>query len=248
MSARGSFSSGVRCFFDGVALLKRKELVSVLWLPLLLSATCVTVGTWFAMDAITEFANWAVEKLPDWAGFVGQVVSVLLTIITALVATWLLAFLALIIASPFMGLLSARTERLVTGEAPKADAGWLVGLAEALAREVRKLAYHLPRALVVFLLSLLPVINLAAPAMWLALGAWIMAVQFTDYAGENRRLPFRDTLAELRTQRPAALGFGLCTTLAMAIPLLNVIAIAAAVIGGTLLRIESRKLTPSKAA
>lgn len=239
MSSADSFSAGVRCFFDGAALLRRRELLSVLWPPLLLSAACVAAGTWFALDAITDLASWAVAKLPEWAGFIGNALSVLLTIITVLVATWLLAFLALIVASPFMGLLSARTERLVTGFEPESDAGWLLGFGEALAREARKLAYHLPRALLVFLISLLPVINLAAPALWLAFGAWIMAVQFTDYAGENRRLPFRDTLDELRGQRPAALGFGLCATLAMAIPLLNVIAIAVAVIGGTLLRLES---------
>lgn len=242
MSATGSFSHGVRCFLDGASLLKRRELLSVLWLPLLLSAACVGIGTFFAVDAMTDLATWTAAKLPQWAGFLGDIVSVVLTIITALAATWLLAFLALIIASPFMGLLSARTERIVTGVEPESDTGWLISIAEALAREARKLAYHLPRALLVFLISLLPVVNLAAPALWLAFGAWIMAVQFTDYAGENRRLPFRDTLVELRSQRPAALGFGLCTTLAMAIPLLNVVAIAAAVVGGTILRLESEDL------
>ncbi|MCR9276682.1 MAG: sulfate transporter CysZ [Pseudomonadaceae bacterium] len=239
MTAASSFTHGIRCFFDGVTLLKRRELISVLWLPLAISATCVGVGTWITLDAITDLAGWAVAKLPEWAGFVGDVLSVLLTIVTVLIGTWLLAFLALIIASPFMGLLSARVERIVTGTAPDADAGWLTSIAEALARELRKLAYHLPRALLVFLIGLVPVINLAAPALWLAFGAWIMAVQFTDYAGENRRLPFRATLLELRSQRPAALGFGLCATLAMAIPLLNVVAIAAAVVGGTILRLEN---------
>ncbi len=62
-----------------------------------------------------------------------------------------------------------------------------------------------------------------------------MAVQFCDYPTENRNLPFADTLKRLHRHRGAALGFGGCTTLFLAIPVLNFLVIPIAVAGGTLL-------------
>ena len=68
-----------------------------------------------------------------------------------------------------------------------------------------------------------------------AVGAWTLAVQFADYPLENRGRPFRDTLTLLRANRAAALGFGACATLALAVPLVNFLLVPVAVAGGTLL-------------
>ena len=105
----------------------------------------------------------------------------------------------------------------------------------ALGREGRKLLYHLPRLLGVFVLTLIPLINAAAPVLWFLFGAWTLAVQFADYPLENRGRPFRDTLTLLRANRAAALGFGACATLALAVPLVNFLLVPVAVAGGTLL-------------
>jgi CysZ protein len=105
----------------------------------------------------------------------------------------------------------------------------------SLAREARKLLYHLPRLLLVFVLTLIPEINLASPVIWLLFGAWTMAVQFVAYPTENRQRPFQETLDKLKSNRAAALAFGLCATGALMIPLLNFLLIPVAVAGGTVL-------------
>ena len=69
----------------------------------------------------------------------------------------------------------------------------------------------------------------------LALLAVTLWMVFADYANENRGKPFATTLGELGVNRMPALGFGGCTTLAMAIPLLNFFVVPVAVAGGTLL-------------
>jgi CysZ protein len=89
--------------------------------------------------------------------------------------------------------------------------------------------------LLVFVITLIPVINLASPAIWLLFGAWTMAVQFVDYPTENRQQPFRETLDKLKSNRAAALTFGLCATGALMIPLVNFLLIPVAVAGGTVL-------------
>ena len=87
----------------------------------------------------------------------------------------------------------------------------------------------------VFVLTLIPIVNVAAPFLWIAFGAWMLAVQFVDYAAENRGLDFRDTVALLRANRVAAFGFGTPAALLLAIPFAALVVIPAAVCGGAIL-------------
>ena len=89
--------------------------------------------------------------------------------------------------------------------------------------------------LVVFLVGLIPIVSPIAPAIWFLFAAWMMAIQFVDYAAENRGLEFGATIAALKANRAAALGFGAITATLLAVPLVNVVFIPAAVCGGAVL-------------
>ena len=148
---------------------------------------------------------------------------------------WLFGLLAVLIASPFLGAFSMALERVRYGTAQEVETSIWTDIGASITRELRKLLYYLPRLLAVFLITLIPVVNLVAPAIWLLFGAWTMAVQFVDYPTENRQRPFQETLTLLKSNRAAALTFGLCATGALMIPLLNFLLIPVAVAGGTLL-------------
>ena len=181
---------------------------------LVLVVVLLAVGYTLVQDAVA----WVGGALPSWLGWLASGLAPLLYIIGILVAGWLFGFLAVIVASPFLGVLSAATEQQQYGDKPDFEESVGLALVHALLREGRKLAYHVPRLLGVFVLSLLPIINLVAPALWFAFGSWMLAVQFVDYAAENRGLEFRDTLALLRANRGAALGFGALAALLLAVP------------------------------
>ena len=112
---------------------------------------------------------------------------------------------------------------------------WYRQIGPTLLREGRKLVYQLPRILGLVLISLVPLVNAGAPLLWLTYGAWMMAVQFCDYAHENRGIPFSQTLKLLRQHRIGVIGFGACVMLGMSIPLLNFAVAPIAVVGATLL-------------
>lgn len=150
-------------------------------------------------------------------------------------AGWLLGFLAVLLTSPFLGALSARAEGEAFGAGPDAEPIASPSIMRTLGREGRKLAYHLPRLLGLFVLTLIPVVNAAAPFLWFAFGAWTLAVQFVDYAAGNRGLEFRDTVALLRTNRAAAFGFGAPVALLLAVPFAALVVIPVAVCGGAVL-------------
>lgn len=70
-----------------------------------------------------------------------------------------------------------------------------------LGREMRKLGYFLPRAIGLFILSLIPVVNVVAAPLWLIFGVWMMAIQYIDYPADNNKMSWQDMLAWLREKR-----------------------------------------------
>lgn len=226
---------GIRAFSDGFRLARHPALWHYTWLPVLVSLAVTGAGLYFAFDYLTGLAAVLAARLPDWLAWLELLLTPLLYLIGILIGAWSFAFLAVLVASPFLGALSMALERAEIGSAPESDTSLWTDISESLLREARKLAYHLPRLVVVFLLTLIPVVNAAAPVIWLVFGAWTMAVQFADYPTENRRQPFQATLARLKRNRPAALAFGGLVTAALMLPLLNFLFIPVAVAGGTLL-------------
>lgn len=107
-------------------------------------------------------------------------------------------------------------------------------------REMRKLGYFLPRAIGLFILSFIPVVNVVAAPLWLMFGVWMMAIQYIDYPADNNKMSWQDMLAWLRSKRWQSLGFGGITYLALMIPGVNVLMMPAAVAGATLFWVRER--------
>lgn len=230
-----SLATGIHAFSDGFRAAREPGLRRYTWLPALVSLVVIVVGLAVTFGYIDQASAWLGRTLPDWLDFLTVIVTPLLYLLGVLAGTWLFALLATVVAGPFLGDFSIAVERRVCGDGPPVPPGVLEGIVSAIARESRKMLYYLPRLLAVFVITLIPVINAAAPVVWFLFGAWILAVQFCDFPAENRSRPFRETLELLRAHRPEALGFGACATVALAVPLVNFLLIPAAVAGGTLL-------------
>ena len=240
-----SLLDGVQHFVAGARIARSPQFARYSWGPALSSAIIIGFGLVLASSRVSEFSTWLVTQLPDWLGFLDQILTPLLYLLGLLFGAWTFGFLAVIIAGPFLGNLSRKVERLEQRDAPLDTRSFLVGLLAGIKRETRKLGYYLPRLLLVVLVTLIPVINIISPIIWFAFGAWTMAIQFYDYPTENRNRPFADTLSRLRRHRGAALGFGACTTVFLAIPLVNFLVIPIAVAGGTLLWHSLEENAPS---
>ena len=226
---------GIQAFTEGFSVSRNPALRHYILIPLLISLLVISTGLYFGLGYLLGLLDSLITRLPIWLSWLELLLDPLIVLLGVLTGTWLLALLAVLIASPFLGAFSMALERIHFGTTTEIDSALWTDIGRSLSREVRKLLYHLPRLLLVFLFTLIPVINLAAPAIWLLFGAWTMAVQFVDYPTENRQQPFQETLARLKANRAAALAFGGCVTLALMIPLLNFLLIPVAVAGGTLL-------------
>ncbi len=222
---------GVQNFFNGLSLVFKPHVRPFVIVPALVSLAVIIAGLWLGFSYINDLSNYLVEHLPGWLSFLEWLLIPLLYLAGILIGAWLFGLLAAIAGSPFLGELSMR----VDPPSNPPNRAWWQEIVPALRRELRKLLYHLPRLVLLLVVSFIPVINVISPILWLGFGAWMMAVQFCDYSTENRGADFRSTLAKLKQHRASALGFGLCTTVAMSIPLLNFLVAPVAVVGGTLL-------------
>jgi CysZ protein len=107
-------------------------------------------------------------------------------------------------------------------------------ISRTLLRELKKLEYFIPRYLGLLLISFIPVINIVSPILWFIFGAWVLTLQYLDYALDNNGHSFADLHQALKLQPLTTLGFGFVVAIGFMIPLVNLLVMPAAVCGATL--------------
>ncbi|MCM2330255.1 CysZ protein [Geopseudomonas sagittaria] len=220
----------------GLKLILRPGLRLFVLLPLTINLL-LFVG--LIVLAVREFEGWVASLmpgLPTWLSFLEYLLWPLFVVLVLLILFFSFTLLANLIAAPFNGFLAEKVEAVVRGEDTSPPFSWgelLAMIPRTLARELRKLAYFLPRALGLLVLSLIPGLNLIAAPLWLLFGVWMMAVQYIDYPADNHKLGWDEMLAWLRAKRWQSLGFGTATYAALLVPGLNILLMPAAVAGAT---------------
>lgn len=253
----GPFLQGAGYVLKGLGLLTHPRLRSFVLIPLLINMLLFGGAIWWGSGEFVALLDWLAAKTQGWlqgwpawlewlATALGWLVTGLtwllwpLFVLTALIVTfYTFTLVANLIASPFNSILAERVEDLVQpGRTRPAGRPLWQEVAYAPFAELRKLGYFLVRALPLLVLFLIPVLNLAAPFLWMAFGAWMLALQYADYPMGNHGLVFRDQRAVLSRRRRLTLGFGAGVLAMTLVPVLNFLAMPTAVIGATLLWVE----------
>ena len=95
------------------------------------------------------------------------------------------------------------------------------------------------------LVSMVPLINFAAPFLWIIFGSWLMSLEYLDYPMGNHDLTFKQQKQALKKRRGLSLGFGGGVMVLTSIPLVNFIVMPLATAGATIMWVEQLKNTPS---
>lgn len=239
----GNPVKGAGYLLKGVSLLSEKRLRVFVLVPLMINILLFSIALFMLFNQLPNWVESWLSFLPDFLSFLEFFLYPLVAVTAALVVYYSFSLVANIIAAPFNGILSERVEQLVAGK-EVVDESWSELMAivpRAIGRELAKLAYYLPRLILVIILSVIPGVNLFAPVFWFLFGAWMMAIQYCDYPMDNNKVSFKDMLVALKKQRLTSLGFGGLVQLAMMIPILNFFVMPVAVIGATLYWIEEHR-------
>lgn len=208
--------------------------------PLLINLLLFIGLSWLAVTLFGQWLDSMMAKIPEWLDFLAWIFWLLFGAFLLLVYGYSFAILGNLLASPFYGPLSERTEEVLGGRIGSStmNARQLLALAaNSIKRELHKLGYFLPRIVGVLLLTLvlsfIPVLNLLGPAIAFLWGAWSLALQYLDYPADNHQVGFSQLREELGERRLVSLGYGGSVLLATTVPLLNLFAMPASVIGAT---------------
>ena len=238
--------SGAGYLLQGLKLLLRPGLRRYLIVPLSVNISIFTLLTWFGVD---QFDLLFDRFLPEssWLHYIRWIVWPLLTFALLLILFYSFTAIANLLATPFNGILAAKTELMLTGSSPPdSPDNWVAGVVPGLLSELGKLSYFLIRAVPLLLLFLIPVVQLAAPFLWIAFNAWFFALEYLDYPMSNHGLRFSEQRQWMRKSRMAALGFGGAVAFLMLIPILNFAVMPAAVAGATIFWCSACKISEAE--
>ena len=232
---------GFHYALEGLRLIKRPELRLFVIAPIAVSLLIYTIAAYFCIANFDGITGKISGFFPDW-----EILKTLIDIVVFLCLIFLFiftfTFLTNLVASPFLGLLSEKTELLLTGKPIDSGSGWgemLKSIPASIGRELKKLGYYLPRLIAVFILAI--ILTPVAPLIWFLFGAWMMSVQYIDYPIDNNRQSFDELKRHLTKNRAASLGYGAVIILFMMIPVVSIVVIPAAVAGATAFWVKEKE-------
>jgi len=202
-------------------------------IPLLINTLIFSLLAWFGINQFEELINWLLPE-ESWLAFLRWLLWPLFALTMLLVIVYSFTVVANLIAAPFNSQLAEQVELTLSGSLPAQATGSLIkDIIPALKSELGKLGYFLIRAIPLLILFAIPGVNIIAPFLWLLFNAWFLALEYADYPMANNNLDFKAQHASLKAARLTSLGFGGGATLLMMIPILNFLAMPAAVAGAT---------------
>lgn len=234
--------SGFHYFLQGWRLITLPGIRRFVILPLLTNIVIMGGAFWWLFAHLKIWIARLMTHVPHWLHWLDYLIWPLAVFSILLVSGYFFSTLTNIIASPFNGLLAEKLEQRLSAEPLADNAGWLDLLADTpriLKREMQKLFYYLPRALVLLLLYLIPGFGQTlAPFLWLLFSAWMVAIQYCDYPFDNHKVKFPVMRQMLGRHRASTLTFGCIVNFCTLIPLLNLVIMPVAVCGATAMWVD----------
>lgn len=223
--------SGPRHLLLGFRLLLRPGVRGFMLIPLLGNVLLFSLAAGLAVYGLDSALDRWLPATVDWLRWV---LYPLLGALLLVFAFFSFTLLGNLILAPFNGLLSERVERALTGSAstPANETLWRA-MRRSTWQAVRRLGYVAVRVAGVFLLGLIPLVGVIALPLGLLLGAWLLALEFSDNPLGNWGWDFRRQRELLRAHRLGFLGFGLSVMGLSLVPIVNLALIPAAVAGMT---------------
>ncbi|TNF91118.1 MAG: sulfate transporter CysZ [Gammaproteobacteria bacterium] len=237
-------SKGTQALARSFSLLNQPGIRVYVIVPFLINLLLFGGLVWYGYNQFVPFVAWLMSYVPAFLEFVEIFFWLFFGALAALIVFFAFTPVANIIAAPFNALMSEKIETHLTGRPPSSDVGFMQMAIDAIASQLRKLVYIMLWALGLFLVSLIPVVNIIAPVLWVVFGSWLLSLEYFDYPMGNHDLVFAEQKRRLAERRGISLGFGGGIMIMTSIPIINFFAMPVGVAGATLLWVEQFQTTP----
>ncbi len=227
-----SFIKGFLDCFSGFGLLFKPGVKRFVLIPLVINAVLFSLAAKLLSD---QLDTWLEKLLPGWLGWLEWLIVPLFWMTMALIVFYTFTIIANLVAAPFNSLLSARIEAMLTGQKPEDinSDGFIRLMARTTKSEIQKILYAIKWFIPLIIITMIPVINIAAPFLWILFAAWFFALEYNDYPLANRGLFFEEVKTYNRKNRMRSLGLGSAVFILTSIPVVNFFAMPVAIAGAT---------------
>jgi CysZ protein len=233
---------GMGYLLYGMGLITKPNLRIFVTIPLLINSILFAGGIWFAYSKLQYLMGWVETLLPDWLSWLSWLLIPIFIIAAIFVILFTFTIIANFISAPFNSLLAEKVEEHLTGKKlPPGKGGWqrvIKDIIPLMMNEIGKIVYYLIWSIPLLILFLIPVVNIIAPFTWMIFSAWMMVLQYADIPMSNHELKGKEIRRRLKTQRLTSLSFGGSVMILTMIPVVNFIAMPAAVAGATAMWVE----------
>lgn len=224
----------------GVLLWRTPALRRLAIVPLILNIILYIVTISLFIQYYETGFGLLITRPEAWYWLIGYYVLRGLAFVAAIgVFLFSFVFIGRALATPFLDILSERTEDVLHGtpiNRPFHLGRWLAAILRSLGHTLVMLFV----LAVAFPLSFVPVIGQAA---WLGLGWLLLVYDFTSFALDRRQLSLRKKWQRILSDRAGSFGFGAALFMLLAIPVVNLFGLSVAAVSGTLLVCEQEKVT-----
>ena len=238
-------TTGTQAMARALRLLNQPGIRVYVIVPLSINLLLFGALVFYGYSKFNPFVEWLMSSVPDIFAFLEWLIWLFFGTLAAITVFFVFTPVANIIAAPFNALMSEKIEAHLTGIPASSDTSFTRMALDAIGSQLRKLVYILLWALGLFLFSLIPVINLVAPVLWIVFGSWLLSLEYFDYPMGNHDIVFDEQKRLLRERRGIALGFGGVVMIMTSIPIINFFTMPLAVAGATLLWVEQFQPTPT---
>lgn len=230
------FNAGFRNFFKAISFIFNHGLWWTFLIPIVLNLILYFSG--FAlMDSLgdmlglkidawvkSESASGLMQMLP---GFLAAFAKVLIQIGFFFIFAYFSGYIILILLAPLFAWLSERTDQLLNQtDYPFQFAQFMRDIWRGLVIALRNLLYESGIIILVFIASLIPVLNfISAPAgavFIFMVSSYFYGFSYMDYTNERVKLPVKDSIKLMRKYRGMAIANGSLFSLSLLIPFCGV--------------------------
>jgi CysZ protein len=230
----GNLFKGFGYMTQGFHIILQPGFRLFLLVPLIVNILLFTLIITWAYSLFDGWMATLLSYLPSWLAFMEWLFWLAYFIVIMMTLFYGFIAAANLIGAPFYGYLAERTEQYLSGKEFDEPFSWKTLIAmipRTVLRELQKVLYYLPRVLGLLILGLIPGINLIVAFVWFLFSAWMMAIQYVDYPADNNQISFKEMRKYLSKYRFTSLGFGMLAFGLTLLPILNFLALPAAVCG-----------------
>jgi len=238
MLKTGDIMQGATCLGRGLRIIRHPDVRLYAVMPLLINIILFGGLIWLGYTQFSPLVELLMSYIPEFLDFLRWIIWLFITMLTAIIVFFTFTPIANIVAAPFNALLSEKIEIMLTGKAVSSNISFLAMIKNSLLSQLGKLVYIALWSLGLLLISLIPLVNFAAPFLWVLFGSWLLSLEYLDYPMGNHDLSFSKQKQLLSGRKGLALGFGGSVMVLTSIPLINFIVMPVAVAGATLLYVE----------